>query len=211
MPRPATRAQTYDALGRTPGSRLARTKRCRDLRPGFGRTTLSAVTAPRGPPSPHRRVSHVGSGPPDPARRHRGRLGLVGPAVPWCGAPQPGGGCWTQAARQGRQTARPGRATRPRVRLSPVRRDDLSPETEQSPAGLRGESAQASAWARGGIRSARGYRTRAVHGSDMPGVRHGREDPCKVRRSLRLNSRSRQGTSPRAGANDRAARHWGPP
>ena len=194
MPRPATRAQTYDALGRTPGSRLARTKRCRDLRPGFGRTTLSAVTAPRGPPSPHRRVSHVGSGPPDPARRHRGRLGLVGPAVPWCGAPQPGGGCWTQAARQGRQTARPGRATRPRVRLSAVRRDDLSPETEQSPAGLRDESAQASAWARGGIRSARGYRTRAVHGSDMPGVRHGREEPCKVRRSLRPNPR----TSPRA-------------
>ena len=92
MPRPATRAQTHDALGRTPGSRLARTKQCRDLRPGFGRTTLSAVTAPRGPPAPHRHVSHVGPGPPDPARRHRGRLGLVGPAVPWCGAPQPGGG-----------------------------------------------------------------------------------------------------------------------
>jgi hypothetical protein len=93
MPRPATRAQTHDALGRTPGSCLARTKRCRDPRPGLERTTRSAVTAPRGPPSEssHRRVTHVGSGPPDPARRHPGRLGLVRLAVARCGAPQPGG------------------------------------------------------------------------------------------------------------------------
>jgi hypothetical protein len=43
MPRPATRAQTHDALGRTPGSRLARTKRCRDPRPGLERTTCLAA------------------------------------------------------------------------------------------------------------------------------------------------------------------------
>ena len=167
MPRPATRVRTHDALGSNSASRAA---------------VAAPARVTRGV-----RAAGPGSPPPGPTRTRWARSAVVR-------RPAAGGGCWTQAARQGRQTARPGRATRPRVRLSAGRRDDLSPETEQSPAGLRGESAQASAWARGGIRSARGYRTRAVHGSDMPGVRHGREDPCKVRRSLRLNPR----TSPRA-------------
>ena len=87
MPRPATRAQTHDALGRTPGSRLARTKQRRDPRPGLERTSRAAATAPRGPLSSRRSVSHVRSGPPGPARRHR--LGLGRPAVLRCSAPQP--------------------------------------------------------------------------------------------------------------------------
>ena len=186
MPRPTTRAQTHDALGRTSGSRFARTKRCLGPRPGLERTTRAAVAARRGPPSPHRWVTHKGSGPLGPVRGHPGRLGLVDSL---CRGTVPHSrGCRTPPARQGRRTARHGRATRPRVRLSAGRRDELSPETEQSPAGLRGESAQASARARGGIRAARGFRTRAVHlhGSFMRGTRHGREDPCKVRRPLRL-------------------------
>ena len=92
MPRPATRAQTHDALGRTPGFRLARTKGCRDPRPGLERATRSAVTAPRGPPSSHRRVTHEESGPPDPARRHPGRLGPGRPAEPRRGPTAAGGG-----------------------------------------------------------------------------------------------------------------------
>ena len=177
-----------------------RTKRCRDPRPGRERTSRSAVTAPRGPLSSHRRVTHVGSGPPDPARRHPGRLGLVRPAVPRCGAPQPGGGVgpWRHGKVVRRHDpegqlepvpesdSRPAVAMISRRRLNRARRACAANRHRRAP-GLGEESDRPEGI---GVNN----RTRAVHGSDMPGVRHGREEPCKVRRSLRPNPR----TSPRA-------------
>jgi len=211
MPRPGTRAQTYDALGRTPGSRLARTKRCRDPRPGLERTTRSAVTAPRGPPSSHRRVTHEGSGPPDPARRHPGRLGLGRPAVPRCGAPQPGGGVgpW----RHGKVVRRHGPEGQP------------VPESDSRPA-VAMISRRRPNRAR---RACAANRYRRVPGlgeeSDRPeGI--GRA-PCTDWACLECGTAGRtrarcgahsdqtraagRGRARGPGANDRAARHWGPP
>ena len=180
MPRPATRTRTYDARGSSSAPR-------------------AALAAPVGD-AQGVRTAGPGSLPPGPTRTRR-------PAVPRCGAPQPGGGAGPR--RHGKGVRRHGTEGQP------------VPESGSRPA-VAMISRRRLNRAR---RACAANRHRRVPGlgeeSDRPeGI--GRA-PCtdrtcpecgtagRTRARCGAHSDLTRGRARGPGANDRAARHWGPP